>query len=161
MANKPQEEGKTSDDGMDQAGIKKVVVSKAALPFIARGGHVFLGQITSADPEIRPGEEILVVDDRNRPIIRGFAESPSFDYIPVDTDQINLKKVVVSDAAAVSIARGGHVFAHQIVDADQSISRGDWISVVDRKNRQLTTAYAAISGKDIIKKEKGAAVAAA
>jgi predicted RNA-binding protein (TIGR00451 family) len=161
MENRLQEEKNSSNDGMDQAGIKKVVVSKAALPFVARGGHVFSGQILSADPEIHPGDEILVVDDRDRAIVRGFSETSSLESISVDVDLGNLKKVVVSDSAAISIARGGHVLAHQVVDADQSISRGDWVTVVDRKDRPLITAYAAVSGKEIIKKEKGAVEVAA
>jgi predicted RNA-binding protein (TIGR00451 family) len=161
MTNILQEAEKTSDSEIGQAGIKKVMVSKAALPFVARGGYVFLGQVISADPEIHPGEEILVVDDRDRALTRGFAEAPIFHSISEEASQENLKKVVVSDAAAISIARGGHVFTHQVVEADKGISKGDWVTVVDRKKRPLTTAYAAMSGKDIISKEKGSVVATA
>jgi len=45
--------------------ISKVVVSDAAVPFIARGGRLFSGQVISSDPGIEDGEEVLVVDKRN------------------------------------------------------------------------------------------------
>ncbi len=50
--------------------ISKVVVSDAAVPFIARGGRLFSGQVISSDPGIEEGEEVLVVDKRNSPIRR-------------------------------------------------------------------------------------------
>lgn len=75
--------------------------------------------------------------------------------------QDKLKKIVVSDAAAVFIARGGHIFAHQIVDADPDIARGDWVLVVDRRGRPLTTAYAAISAKELTGGERSETAALA
>jgi len=48
--------------------ISKVVVSDAAVPFIARGGRLFSRQVISSDPGIEDGEEVLVVDKRNNPI---------------------------------------------------------------------------------------------
>ncbi len=48
--------------------ISKVVVSDASVPFIARGGRLFSGQVISSDPGIEDGEEVLVVDKRNNPI---------------------------------------------------------------------------------------------
>ncbi len=48
--------------------ISKVVVSDAAVPFIARGGRLFSGQVVGSDPGIEDGEEVLVVDRRNNPI---------------------------------------------------------------------------------------------
>jgi len=48
--------------------ISKVVVSDAAVPFIARGGRLFSGQVISSDPGIEDGEEVLVVDKRNSPL---------------------------------------------------------------------------------------------
>jgi archaeosine-15-forming tRNA-guanine transglycosylase len=48
--------------------ISKVVVSDAAVPFIARGGRLFSGQVVSSDPGIEDGEEVLVVDKRNNPL---------------------------------------------------------------------------------------------
>ncbi len=155
MADTYQEANKASEKDAGQTEIKRIMISKAALPFVARGGHIFTGQVIGADPEILQGEDVMVVDDRGRALIRGFAQAPSFDAIPEEAPQEMLKKVVVSDAAAVSIARGGHVFARQIIDADKSIAKGDWISVVDRKSRPLITAYSAVSAKDMIAKEKG------
>jgi archaeosine-15-forming tRNA-guanine transglycosylase len=43
---------------------KKLVVSDAALPFVARGGHIFGKQVEGADLNIEEGEEVLVVDKR-------------------------------------------------------------------------------------------------
>jgi len=43
----------------------RVVVSAEAAPFVARGGNVFAKHVLSANPEIRAGEEVLVVDDQD------------------------------------------------------------------------------------------------
>ena len=48
--------------------ISKVVVSDAAVPFIARGGRLFSGQVIRSDPGIEDGEEVLVVDKKNNPL---------------------------------------------------------------------------------------------
>ena len=48
--------------------ISKVVVSDAAVSFIARGGRLFSGQVIRSDPGIEDGEEVLVVDKRNNPL---------------------------------------------------------------------------------------------
>jgi archaeosine-15-forming tRNA-guanine transglycosylase len=48
--------------------ISRVVVSDAAVPFIARGGRLFAGQVIASDPGIENGEEVLVVDQKNNPI---------------------------------------------------------------------------------------------
>jgi predicted RNA-binding protein (TIGR00451 family) len=45
---------------------RKMVVSDEALPFVARGGRIFSSQVIDADPEIKAGEDVLVVDKRNR-----------------------------------------------------------------------------------------------
>ncbi|AET63456.1 PUA domain-containing protein [Methanothrix harundinacea] len=45
---------------------KKMVISDAAVPFVARGGRVFGRQIVSADLDISDGEEVLVVDRNDR-----------------------------------------------------------------------------------------------
>ncbi|MDD4161998.1 MAG: pseudouridine synthase [Methanothrix sp.] len=50
--------------------ISKVVVSDAAVPFIARGGRLFSGQVIDSDPGIEDGEEVLVVNRKNYPIRR-------------------------------------------------------------------------------------------
>jgi len=48
--------------------LKKVVISDAAMPFVARGGRVFPGQVISHDQGIKDREEVLVVDMRNNPL---------------------------------------------------------------------------------------------
>jgi archaeosine-15-forming tRNA-guanine transglycosylase len=48
--------------------ISRVVISDAAVPFIARGGRLFSRQVIASDPGIEDGEEVLVVDKRNNPI---------------------------------------------------------------------------------------------
>ena len=47
---------------------KKMVISDAAVPFVARGGRVFGRQIVCADRDISDGEEVLVVDRNDRVI---------------------------------------------------------------------------------------------
>ena len=54
----------------DNSSISKVVVSDAAVSFIARGGMLFSGQVIASDPGIEDGEEVLVVDRKNNPIRR-------------------------------------------------------------------------------------------
>jgi len=41
---------------------KRLVISDAAVPFVARGGRVFGRQVIDADLDIQDGEEVLVVD---------------------------------------------------------------------------------------------------
>jgi conserved protein with predicted RNA binding PUA domain len=48
--------------------IRKVVVSDEALPFVARGGRIFSGQVVASDPGIVDGDEVLVVDRKNNPL---------------------------------------------------------------------------------------------
>ena len=48
--------------------MQKVVVSDAAMPFVARGGRLFSGQVVVSDPGIEDGEEVLVVDRKNNPL---------------------------------------------------------------------------------------------
>ncbi len=45
---------------------KMLVISDAAVSFVARGGRIFGGQVIDADPGIVDGEEVLVVDKNNR-----------------------------------------------------------------------------------------------
>jgi archaeosine-15-forming tRNA-guanine transglycosylase len=47
---------------------KKLVVSDAALPFVARGGYIFERQVVDSDIDIKDGEEVLVVDKKGREI---------------------------------------------------------------------------------------------
>jgi predicted ribosome-associated RNA-binding protein Tma20 len=55
------------NDANDQS-VSRVVISDAAVPFIARGGRLFSGQVIASDPGIDDGEEVLLVDKRNNPI---------------------------------------------------------------------------------------------
>ncbi len=49
----------------------RVVVSDDAAPFVARGKTVFAKHVVAVDPEIRPAEEVLVVDSRDRLLASG------------------------------------------------------------------------------------------
>jgi uncharacterized protein with predicted RNA binding PUA domain len=51
----------------------RVVVSDEAAPFVARGGNVFARHVLGVDPEIRAGEEVLVVDGQDRLLATGQA----------------------------------------------------------------------------------------
>ncbi len=44
----------------------RVKVVSGVEKFIKKGGDVFAKHVRSVDPEIRPGEEVLVVDGRDR-----------------------------------------------------------------------------------------------
>lgn len=43
---------------------KRLIVSDAALPFVARGGYIFGKQVEDSDLDIEVGEAVLVVDKR-------------------------------------------------------------------------------------------------
>lgn len=45
---------------------KSIVISDAAVPFVARGGRVFSRQVISSDPGIKDGEIVRVVDRKER-----------------------------------------------------------------------------------------------
>lgn len=51
----------------------RVTVSGDAAPFVARGKTVFVKHVKVADPEIRPAEEVLVVDLNDRLLASGKA----------------------------------------------------------------------------------------
>ena len=51
-----------------ESSINRVVISDAAVPFVARGGRLFTGQIIASDPGIEDGEQVLVVDKKNNRI---------------------------------------------------------------------------------------------
>jgi len=51
----------------------RVMVSEEAAPFVATGKTVFAKHVISADPEIRPAEEVLVVDPGDRLLASGRA----------------------------------------------------------------------------------------
>jgi archaeosine-15-forming tRNA-guanine transglycosylase len=51
-----------------ESSIRKVMISDAAVPFVARGGRLFSRQVVNSDPGIENGEEVLVVDRKNNPL---------------------------------------------------------------------------------------------
>jgi len=51
----------------------RVAVSDDAVPFVAIGKTVFAKYVVAADPEIRPAEEVLVVDSHDRLLASGKA----------------------------------------------------------------------------------------
>ena len=51
----------------------RVVVDADAAPFVAQGKTVFAKHVLGADPEIRPAEEVLVVDQNDRLLASGKA----------------------------------------------------------------------------------------
>ncbi len=56
-----------------QAPGLRVVVSQEVSPFIAKGGNVFAKHVLCADPDMRSGEEVLVVDENDRLVATGTA----------------------------------------------------------------------------------------
>lgn len=48
--------------------VSRVMISDAAVPFVARGGRIFPGQVIASDPGIEDGEEVLIVDRKNNPV---------------------------------------------------------------------------------------------
>jgi len=51
----------------------RVVASDDAAPFIAKGGNLFARHVLAVDPEIRAGEEVLIVDSQDRLLATGTA----------------------------------------------------------------------------------------
>jgi len=51
----------------------RVTVSDDAIPFVSIGKTVFAKYVTAADPEIRPAEEVLVVDRHDNLLASGRA----------------------------------------------------------------------------------------
>ena len=51
-----------------ESSISRVTIIDAAVPFIARGGRLFSGQVVASDPGIEDGERVMVVDRKNNPI---------------------------------------------------------------------------------------------
>ncbi|MFZ2411199.1 MAG: PUA domain-containing protein [Candidatus Methanoperedens sp.] len=51
----------------------RVVVNSDAAPFVAKGKTAFARHVVTADPEIRAGEEVLVVDENERLLATGKA----------------------------------------------------------------------------------------
>jgi archaeosine-15-forming tRNA-guanine transglycosylase len=54
-----------------------------------------------------------------------------------EIDSSPMSRVVVSDAAAPFIARGGRLFSRQVLESDPGIEDGEKVLVVDRKNKPL------------------------
>ncbi len=52
---------------------RRVVVNSDAAPFVAKGKTAFAKHVLSVDPEIRAGEEVLVVDGGDRLLAAGRA----------------------------------------------------------------------------------------
>lgn len=52
---------------------QRVVASDDAAPFIVKGGNLFARHVLAVDPEIRAGEEVLVVDSQDRLLATGTA----------------------------------------------------------------------------------------
>lgn len=44
---------------------KRVVVNSDAIPFVAKGKNAFAKHVITADPDIRAGEEVIVVDEND------------------------------------------------------------------------------------------------
>lgn len=53
---------------VSESSISRVTIKDAAVPFIARGGRLFSGQVMASDPGIEDGERVMVVDRKNNPI---------------------------------------------------------------------------------------------
>ncbi|VVB71536.1 tRNA-guanine(15) transglycosylase [uncultured archaeon] len=51
----------------------RIVASDEAAPFVVKGGNVFAKHVLSVDPEVRAGEEVLVVDGNDRLLATGTA----------------------------------------------------------------------------------------
>jgi uncharacterized protein with predicted RNA binding PUA domain len=51
----------------------RVAVSDEAAPFVIKGGNVFAKHVQSVDPDIRAGEEVMVVDGQDNLLATGKA----------------------------------------------------------------------------------------
>ncbi len=52
---------------------RRVVVNSEAAPFVARGKNAFARHVLSVDPDIREGQEVLVVDENDKLLATGKA----------------------------------------------------------------------------------------
>jgi len=52
---------------------QRVVIRRDVAPYVAKGGTAFAKHVVSVDPEVRAGEEVLVVDEDGRLIATGRA----------------------------------------------------------------------------------------
>ncbi|HOV81535.1 MAG TPA: pseudouridine synthase [Methanothrix sp.] len=53
--------------------LLRVMACDDAAPFVAKGGNLFARHVLAVDPEIRAGEEVLVVDSQDRLLATGTA----------------------------------------------------------------------------------------
>jgi predicted RNA-binding protein (TIGR00451 family) len=51
----------------------RVVVNNEAAPFVAKGKNAFARHVQSVDPDIRDGQEVLVVDENDKLLATGKA----------------------------------------------------------------------------------------
>lgn len=51
----------------------RIVINSDAAPFVAKGKTAFARHVVTADPDIRAGEEVLVVDEKDRLLATGKA----------------------------------------------------------------------------------------
>ena len=49
----------------------RVVVSEEAAPFVEKGKTAFIKHVVEIDPELRAGEEVLVIDEADRLLATG------------------------------------------------------------------------------------------
>ena len=52
---------------------KRVVVNSDAIPFVAKGKNAFAKHVVAADPDIRAGDEVIVVDENDMLLATGKA----------------------------------------------------------------------------------------
>ena len=52
---------------------KRVVVNTDAIPFVAKGKNAFAKHVIASDPDIRAGEEVIVVDENDMLLATGKA----------------------------------------------------------------------------------------
>lgn len=66
-------------------------------------------------------------------------------------NELQIKKLVVSEEAIPFVSRGGHIFSNQVIEADPEIREGEIVRVVDRRGQMLTMAQAAFTPEEMIK----------
>ncbi len=59
----------------------RVIVNSDAAPFVAKGKTVFAKHVLALDPEIRAGEEVLIVDESDRLLAAGKAVLSSLEML--------------------------------------------------------------------------------
>ncbi|RLG57855.1 MAG: pseudouridine synthase [Hadesarchaea archaeon] len=63
----------------------RVAIMDDVAPFAAQGKTVFAKHVTAADPEIRPGEEVFVVDSNDRLLASGRALLAGVEMVEFNT----------------------------------------------------------------------------